>query len=345
MSNNEEQDSGSVSDETEEFTDAVADKLLGEITPVTEEVLAGFTEQDHFSHLAFDLYKETGILLSVCAHLCTEEEANAAVIERNHAICAGLLIRISKFTVAVTQLLATAERGKVVMALHRSVMESAINLRFLLFKNDNEVYQQFVQSSLAPERELVDRIQENIGKREKHEIWPIENRMLDSIQSTCRLSGVRIEDIGPRRGQWAGGMKERLKALGEEELYLFAERLPSHAVHGTWVDLLLHHLEPKNWRFHARSVVVTYRPTAGMPRLPANFAGAVSLPRNVLSSRAGNSRNLRQDGGPLAANSSSGSGSRGVDEQSRNGKLNQIGAKRKLHGHRNRRLRTRNGPV
>ncbi len=249
MSNNEEQDSGSVSDETEEFTDAVADKLLGEITPVTEEVLAGFTEQDHFSHLAFDLYKETGILLSVCAHLCTEEEANAAVIERNHAICAGLLIRISKFTVAVTQLLATAERGKVVMALHRSVMESAINLRFLLFKNDNEVYQQFVQSSLAPERELVDRIQENIGKREKHEIWPIENRMLDSIQSTCRLSGVRIEDIGPRRGQWAGGMKERLKALGEEELYLFAERLPSHAVHGTWVDLLLHHLEPKNGGF------------------------------------------------------------------------------------------------
>jgi hypothetical protein len=48
---------------------------------------------------------------------------------------------------------------------------------------------------------------------------------------------------GASRGSSGGGIRERLKALNKEEHYLGAQRLPSHAVHGTWVDLCKHHLE------------------------------------------------------------------------------------------------------
>lgn len=38
-------------------------------------------------------------------------------------------------------------------------------------------------------------------------------------------------------------VRERMKAIDEEYLYLVVQRIPSHAVHGSWVDLLLHHLD------------------------------------------------------------------------------------------------------
>jgi hypothetical protein len=44
-------------------------------------------------------------------------------------------------------------------------------------------------------------------------------------------------------GDWGGGLRERLKALGKEDRYVSVQRTPSHAVHGTWVDLFNSHLE------------------------------------------------------------------------------------------------------
>jgi hypothetical protein len=65
--------------------------------------------------------------------------------------------------VAVLEPTAKANRGEVVMALNHSIYESATNLRFLLLlKNDPKTYDEFVRTSLGPERELFDQIQANI---------------------------------------------------------------------------------------------------------------------------------------------------------------------------------------
>lgn len=143
---------------------------------------------------------------------------------------------------AVVQLVSTAHRGYVVIALNRSITESAINLRFLLLKNEERWYEQFARSSLGPERELYDMIQANIKDRDG-EILPIE-RMLDSIDHVSRLTGVKIEEVNPNAGDWGGGLRERLKALGDDKLYIIL-RTGSHAVHGTWVDLVTNHLKGK----------------------------------------------------------------------------------------------------
>jgi len=52
-------------------------------------------------------------------------------------------------------------------------------------------------------------------------------------------------DVSPKRQEWGGSLRDRLKALDLEDLYVSLQRIPSHAVHGTWVDLALHHLEEK----------------------------------------------------------------------------------------------------
>lgn len=129
-----------------------------------------------------------------------------------------------------------------VYALNRSIMESSANLRFLVLKNEERFFDQFVRFSLAPERELYDLIQKNISER-SGEILPIERRMLNSIDRVCRLSGFAITDIASKMGDWGGGVRNRLIALGEGETYVAQQRGPSHAVHGTWVDLVLRHLK------------------------------------------------------------------------------------------------------
>jgi hypothetical protein len=67
--------------------------------------------------------------------------------------------------------------------------------------------------------------------------------MLKSINNVCAASGVEIEEVNQKYGDWGGGVRKRLKALNKEELYVAVQRLPSHAVHGTWVDLFINHLD------------------------------------------------------------------------------------------------------
>lgn len=222
--------------------------LLGKPTEVDGEVLRACAETGTFSPIAFELYKEAGVILAVCSHCYTGEKPGEGALSRNQAVCAGLLVRISKFMIAVMQLVSTADRGEVVLALNRSILESAANLRFLLLKNEGRLYDEFIRFSLGPERELYDLIQENIKKR-GGEVLPIEERMLRSIDRACGLAGLKVEEIDSKFHNWGGGLRERLKALGEESLYLSIQRIPSHAVHGTWVDLILHHLQEKEGGF------------------------------------------------------------------------------------------------
>lgn len=222
---------------------------LQEKTEVTDEILQKYSEEGRLSELAFELYKEVGCLLAVCAFSYVGDKPSEIILRRDQAICAGLLIRIIKFMTAVVQLVAgDTERFEVVMALSRSILESTVNLRFLLLKNEKRFFDQFVKFSLAPERALYDQITRNISDRTGIEL-PIETRMLASIQRTCKDSGVNIEEINPKFGDWGGGLRNRLKALNLEDSYVSLQRIPSHAIHGTWVDLLLYHLETKEGGF------------------------------------------------------------------------------------------------
>lgn len=194
------------------------------------------------NELAFELYKEASSIVNLGAHLLDETAAAKGGWPRNQAICAGLMIRISKFMLVVIQLSSKGNRAEVVYSLNRSILESCINLEFLVTTNDDKFFDQFVKFSLGPEKDLYDLIQANIAAR-GGEVWPIEKRMLASINDVCTVSGVKIEEVNRKYGDWGGNVRERLKVLNKEEQYVAMQRLPSHAVHGTWVDLYKNHLE------------------------------------------------------------------------------------------------------
>ncbi|PYP84632.1 MAG: hypothetical protein DMG65_22120 [Candidatus Angelobacter sp. Gp1-AA117] len=215
------------------------EELVGK--PVDISGLDNLKRSGDIDALVFELYKEAAAVLAAIAHLYESKDGTGG-FKRNQAICAALLIRIAKFMTAVMQLSAKDKRREVVFVLNRCILESAATLEFLTRKNEDRQYDQFIEESLGAERELHDEIQANIKAR-GGEIWPIEERMLKSIDRVCRASGFKITDVSLKAKGWGVSLRERLKAIGKEELYLTIQRLPSHAVHGSWVDLLQNNLE------------------------------------------------------------------------------------------------------
>jgi hypothetical protein len=191
--------------------------------------------------IVFELYKEACRIVAFAAHLLDDSAAAQGGFARNQAICAGLMVKISKFMVAVIQLSTSDARGEIVLALNRIILESAISLEFLVRSADDKYFDQFVDFSLGPEREVYDQIQANIIAR-NGEVWPIEERLLGSITYICAASGTKIEQVHRKHREWGENVRERLKVLGKEYLYATVYRMPSHAVHGTWSYLFTGHL-------------------------------------------------------------------------------------------------------
>jgi hypothetical protein len=230
--------------DSKRLTEGTPEALQRKLGPRVE--IAGIADEANIGKInvvAFELYKEAVHAVNLAAHLLDEAASVKGGWSRNQAICAGLMIRISKFMLVVTQLSAEkGDRADVVSALNRSIMESAINLEFLASTNDDKYFDQFVKFSLGPERELYDIIRANVTAR-GGELQPIERRMLESINDVCQASGVTIEEVDRKHRDWGGNIRERLKALNKEMRYVMTQRLPSHAVHGSWVDLYKNHLE------------------------------------------------------------------------------------------------------
>ena len=219
--------------------------LIGSPLEVTEDLLKECQECGQFGAVIYELYKEAGrlVLLSSAAYMKYNEDT--LKFERNQAICAGLLVRMSKLMLSVVKLSADIEHGETVEVLNRCILESAVNLMYLLDKDDDRVYHKFVRNCLVAERELYYIIQGNVEAR-GGEILGIEQSMLRSINDTLDQSGVTVEEVDPKAGSWGGSLKDRLTAIGMDPLtYTIIGRMPSHAIHGDWVDLFLNHLLPK----------------------------------------------------------------------------------------------------
>jgi hypothetical protein len=140
------------------LVDGSPEALEGQLSPAVD--ISGVENEidiEKVNEFAFELYKETVSLVNLASHLLDEEAAENGGWRRNQAICAGLLVRISKFMLVVTQLSAGGNRADVVAALNRSILETAVNLEFLVTTQDDTYFDKFVTLGLGPERELYDR--------------------------------------------------------------------------------------------------------------------------------------------------------------------------------------------
>ncbi len=226
----------------EDLNDELAG-LVGPPVEVTEEVIDASRTHQRFGALIYELYKETGRVVCAISAAFSGDQGEAVAFDRNQAICVGLLVRISKLMASVVKLSADIEHGETILALNRCIIESAVNVRYLLLKDDEGLYDKFVTSSLVAERELYDMIQGNIEARNGERL-AIEEGMIESIEATCEQSGVELEAVNRRAERWGGSFRDKLTAIGEDPsaAYTVLQRMSSHYIHGDWVDLVKNHL-------------------------------------------------------------------------------------------------------
>ena len=220
------------------------EELLGPAVQVNDEVIRTCQERNEFGGLSFALFKEAASIVWVTCN-AYYETGDGPTMNRNQAVCAGFLSRISKIMVSAAKLSSGEEHGEVVQILNRCILESSVDLQYLLKKDDDTVYERFVKFGLKGERELYDIIQGNITNRNGQEL-EIERDMLLSIARTCKHSGIKIEEINPKAGSWGGNYRDRMEAIGLGDAYPIFQGMTSQAVHGSWSDLIRNYLTKKD---------------------------------------------------------------------------------------------------
>lgn len=206
--------------------------------------LTAATGEGPFDEAAYDVLTELVQSVAVVACLKRQAGGKPRPMTRNEAILAGLMVRCLKLQRGMIEM-SEPDRQRLELGLffQRGITEAAVNLRYLLERGSDEVFDAFVRDSLKPDRKLHDKIQAAIAAR--GETLAIEARMLRSIARNFERAGVEMESVDPDdRGAWSPrGIYGRFEELGIKDSYLAFFQIASHYVHGSWNDLITYQLE------------------------------------------------------------------------------------------------------
>ena len=219
-------------------------------TEVNVEKIKKFHSENQFMPLSLELFKEVGIITSILSCTYRLDSSNQPrKFNRNEAILGGLMVRINKLQIALLDQICQ-KRMEIAHILFRCLSESIINLMYLLKRQNDTLFDEFIEYSLREEKRLLNYINENIRSR-GYEL-PIEKRMKESIKRAFDISGFSSKQVDETKWKpWGEKIYERAKNIGMEKEYLPIFGLPSHSVHGNWQDLITYHLHYKDGKFLA----------------------------------------------------------------------------------------------
>lgn len=206
----------------------------------SKEQIKKFDEEFNFMDADVELLKQTiELLFLVVQDLYYENEQNPAKLNRDDAVLAGNLVRITKLSTSFLQNVCD-HKLEICFILNRCLAETYINLRYLLEKDEPHVRKNFIKKSLLQEKELWESIIENIGKRNGDKL-PIEERMQNSIKSSFEDSDFDLDEV-KRSHNWKS-VKNRASVVGNDQFYSIYYGMSSHSIHGNWQDILSNNLD------------------------------------------------------------------------------------------------------
>lgn len=223
--------------------------------------LIGAEDENPFMHLGVEFFKDLCKLASILGSTYKiDSNNNPRLWTRNEAILGGLMIRCSKLMVGYLDNICQ-KRMDIANIIQRPLVETLVNLKYLLTFSMPELFDEFVNYSLRSEKKFLEEIEANISER-GHEI-PIETRMKKSIFDSFQKSGVSPEEIDTScHSVWGGSIYKRFEKLGLEKTYIGIFGLRSHSVHGNWQEIMMKHLEYQGGLFAPKTSWGRPRPQA-----------------------------------------------------------------------------------
>lgn len=214
-----------------------------EKTEIDLNAIEKFESEEDFVGLSVSLLVETGSYVCVVGNILPYE---TKAWNSDQAVVVGHFVRLYKLISALLDQ-TCQHRREIAFMFARMAFECIINASFILKNYSPELVLSYKSYSLKHEKKLMNRINDNIKQR-KGEVLPIEDRMLNSINHSFRVSGVEPKQIKARElRNWGNkNIYEKAEDVGLGEAYLAAFGGPSHGIHGNWQDLLEYHLECDN---------------------------------------------------------------------------------------------------
>jgi hypothetical protein len=199
------------------------------------------TSEEDFDRAAADLLDAVVEEANLIAGLLPSDGEKTRSWNRDEAVCAGLIVRCSKLLRAYADHF-RAQEFEVCNYLMRGILESLVNAFFLTRFGTAAMLERFRALSFRGDKDLLKRIEGNVEERQGL-VLPIEERISAAIGRRLAQAGVDLEEVPTGgRERWGGTDKEKLEALGIEDLYQPLFIGPSAYIHGTWHELVMYHL-------------------------------------------------------------------------------------------------------
>ena len=216
----------------------------------SDELVQQCTQSRDFRPILFEWYKYVGILCSTISCISPDSPSFQKIPPIHYGVLVGLLNRCSRLMLANIRLSSTRKYGETTSLLDRSISETAVKVQWLCYKDNVESFVRYLADGLKKDLKLKGQIEQNIENR-NGSILVIEQRMLDSIQKCLTLSGLSEQDVNDAKK--LPDFASMCNDLGyDDALYTAIQRLGSHAVHGSWSELVFNYLKEENQRFYPR---------------------------------------------------------------------------------------------
>lgn len=200
--------------------------------------------------MLFEWYKHVGGICNEFACVRLESLAFRDLPPVHYAVLVGLLNRCSRLMLSNVALSANRRFGETTRLIDRCILESAVKIQWLCVRNEEGRFDRYLADGIKSDLHLKRHIEANIHKRDG-ERYVIEERMLRSIDRCLRLSGLSEQQV--RQTKKLQDLLSIMESLDMgESTYIAVQRMGSHAVHGTWMDLITHYLRDDGGRFQPR---------------------------------------------------------------------------------------------
>jgi hypothetical protein len=218
----------------------IDDSSILQIPTFSEELVNQCTNSRDFRPILFELYKFVGILCNFVSCISPDSPSLRKIPPIHYAVMIGSLNRCSRLMLSNIRLSSTRKHGETTRILDRSITETAIKIRWLCQKDNPEGFTRYLADGLKNDLILKRQINGNIVNR-SGDTLAIEKQMLNSIQNCIDSSGLSEQEINDAKK--LPDFSNMCEALGFNDVFYIAiQRMGSHAVHGTWSDLIFNYL-------------------------------------------------------------------------------------------------------
>ncbi|MBE0410526.1 MAG: hypothetical protein IBX69_12430 [Anaerolineales bacterium] len=227
------------------------DDLSSKYPTFSAELIEKCTQSRDFRPILFEWYKFVGLLCNKVSCISLDSPAIRKISPVHYAVLIGLLNRCSRLMLSTIRLSSTRKYGETTQLLSRSIAETAVKTQWLCRKHNHDSIARYLADGLKKDLILKKQVEKNIENRDGS-VLVIEQRMLDSIQNCISLSGLSEHDIdnAKRFPDFAQICKD---LEYNDTFYTAIQRMGSHAVHGTWSDLVFNYLiNDDGQRFYPR---------------------------------------------------------------------------------------------